>query len=453
MHAAAQSAFKYVRHGRGPSLIEADVVRLFPHSSSDDQRKYRDQDELSEELNKCPINNFINFLIKRNVLTELAYDELKKEIINHLDEAASWALEQTDPKPTTAKLYLYDESGKKNKLQYEKSNPSGKPIVMVDAVNHALQEEMERNEKIYIFGQDISDSKGGVFTATKGLSTRFGNERVFNAPLAEASIAGVAIGMALTGLKPIIEIQFGDYIWPAFMQIKNELVTFRYRSANFWETPVVTRVAVGGYIHGGLFHSQNIEGIFSHIPGILIAYPSNAADAKGLLKTAVRLNDPVLFLEHKGLYRQSYATSPEPDSDYLLPFGKANIVKSGNDLSVITYGATVYDSLFCARELEREGYSIEVVDIRTINPLDENLIYDSVKRTSKVMVIHEDTLTAGFGAEIAARISDNCFRYLDAPVKRIAAEDAPVPYHPLLEKAILPTKEKIFNAMKNLLEY
>ena len=453
MHAAAQSAFKYVRQGRGPSLIEADVVRLFPHSSSDDQRKYRDQVELSEELNKCPINNFIDFLIKKNVLTELAYDELKKEIINHLDEAASWALEQTDPIPTTAKFYLYDESGKKNKLQYEKSNPSGKPIVMVDAVNHALQEEMERNEKIYIFGQDISDSKGGVFTATKGLSTRFGNERVFNAPLAEASIAGVAIGMALMGLKPVVEIQFGDYIWPAFMQMKNELVTFRYRSANFWETPVVTRVAVGGYIHGGLFHSQNIEGIFSHIPGILIAYPSNAADAKGLLKTAVRLNDPVLFLEHKGLYRQSYATSPEPDSDYLLPFGKANIVKSGNDLSVITYGATVYDSLFCARELEREGYSIEVVDIRTINPLDENLIYDSVKRTSKVMVIHEDTLTAGFGAEIAARISDNCFRYLDAPVKRIAAEDAPVPYHPLLEKAILPTKEKIFNAMKNLLEY
>jgi 2-oxoisovalerate dehydrogenase E1 component len=306
-------------------------------------------------------------------------------------------------------LYLYDESGKKNKLQYEKSIPSGKPIVMVDAVNHALQEEMERNEKIYIFGQDISDSKGGVFTATKGLSTRFGNERVFNAPLAEASIAGVAIGMALTGLKPVVEIQFGDYIWPAFMQIKNEMVTFRYRSNNFWETPVVTRVAVGGYIHGGLFHSQNIEGIFSHIPGILIAYPSHAADAKGLLKTAIRLNDPVLFLEHKGLYRQSYATSPEPDSDYLLPFGKANIVKSGDDLSVITYGATVYDSLSCARELESEGYTIEVIDIRTINPLDEDLIYDSVKRTSKAMVIHEDTLTAGFGAEIAARISDNCF--------------------------------------------
>jgi 2-oxoisovalerate dehydrogenase E1 component len=453
MHAAAQSAFKYVRHGRGPALIEADVVRLFPHSSSDDQRKYRDHNELSDELKKCPINNFVDFLINKGILTELAYKEFKKEIINHLDEAAGWALDQPDPKPSTAKLYTYDESGMKNKLQYEKSAPSGKPIVMVDAVNHALLEEMERNEKIYIFGQDISDSKGGVFTATKGLSTKYGNERVFNAPLAEASIAGVAIGMSLAGLKPVIEIQFGDYIWPAFMQMRDEMVTYRYRSNNFWEAPVVTRVAIGGYIHGGLFHSQNIEGFFAHMPGILIAYPSNAADAKGLLKTAIRLNDPVLFLEHKGLYRQSYATSPEPDSDYLLPFGKAKIVKNGNELTVITYGATVYDSLFCANQLEKEDYSVEVVDIRTINPLDENLIYNSVKKTGKVIIIHEDTLTAGFGAEIAARISDNCFQYLDAPVKRLAAEDMPIPYHPLLEKAVLPTREKILSAIKELLEY
>ena len=453
MHAAAQSAFKYARQGRGPSLIEADVVRLFPHSSSDDQRKYRDHGELSDELKKCPIDKFVDFLINKSVLTEQSYQELKKEIKLHLDEAASLAMEQPDPKPETALRYLYDESGKMNKLQYEKSVPSGKSIVMVDAVNHALQEEMERNEKIFIFGQDISDSKGGVFTATKGLSTKFGNERVFNAPLAEASIAGVAIGMALTGLKPVIEIQFGDYIWPAFMQMRNEMINLRYRSNNFWEAPVVTRVAVGGYIHGGLFHSQNIEGFFAHMPGVLIAYPSNAADAKGLLKTAIRLNDPVLFLEHKGLYRQSYAASQEPDADYLLPFGKGKIVKSGRELSVITYGAAVNDSLLCAEQLEKDGFSVEVIDIRTINPLDEELIYNSVKKTGKVLIIHEDTLTAGFGAEIAARISENCFQYLDAPVRRFAAEDAPIPYHPFLERAILPTKEKILKAIKDLLEY
>ncbi|MCX6149017.1 MAG: dehydrogenase E1 component subunit alpha/beta [Ignavibacteriales bacterium] len=453
MHAAAQSAFKYSRQGKGPALIEAEVVRLFPHSSSDDQRKYRNQKELDEEFKRCPINNFAQLLMKKGVLTELAYEELKKEINHHLDEAASWALTQSDPKIETAKLFVFDESGKKEKLEYEKSAPTGKPVVLVDAVNHALREEMERNEKMYIFGEDVADKKGGVFTSTKGLSTQFGNERVFNSPLAEASIVGVAIGMSLAGLKPVIEIQFGDYIWPAFMQFRDEMVMFRYRSNNFWETPVVTRVAVGGYIHGGLYHSQNIEGFFAHMPGIYIAYPSNASDAKGLLKTAIRLNDPVLFLEHKGLYRQSYATSPEPDADYLLPFGKAKIINEGNDLTVVTYGATVHDSKFATHKLAADGYSVEVIDIRTINPLDEETIYKSVKKTGKAIVIHEDTLTAGFGAEIAARISDTCFQFLDGPVRRVAAEDTPIPYHPKLEMAILPTKEKIIKAIKNLLDY
>jgi len=453
IHAAAQSAFKYARQGKGPSLIEAEVVRLFPHSSSDDQRKYRTKEELEFELSKCPINNFAHLLINKGVLTELAYEELKKEVNNHIEEAADWALLQTNPKPSSAKLYVYDESGKREKLEYEKSTPAGKPVVLVDAINHALREEMERNDKIYLFGQDVADGKGGVFTATKGLSTQFGNERVFNSPLAEASIIGVAIGMALRGFKPVVEIQFGDYIWTSFMQFRNEVSMFRYRSNNFWETPVVTRVPVGGFIHGGLYHSQNIESFFAHIPGILIAYPSNAADAKGLLKTACRLNDPVLFLEHKGLYRQSYATVPEPDADYLLPFGKAKIVKEGNDLSVITYGAMVHDSKFAAHKLEENGYSVEVIDIRTINPLDEETIFNSIKKTGKAIVIHEDTLTGGFGAEIAARISDKCFKYLDGPVKRLAAEDTPIPYHPNLEMAILPTKEKISNAIKELLEY
>lgn len=452
-HAIAQSAFKYARQGKGPALVEAHVVRLFSHSSSDDQKKYRPDDSLQEDLKKDPIKLFSDLLIKKGVLTELAYEEFKKKINDHITEAADWALKQPEPDPQTATRFVLDESGKRDRIEYEKLSHEGNPIVMVDAINHALREEMDRNDKIYVFGEDVADGKGGVFTATKGLSTKFGKERVFNSPLAEASIVGVATGMALAGLKPCVEIQFGDYIWPAFMQFRDEIVMYRYRSNNLFEAPVVTRVAVGGYIHGGLYHSQNVEGFFAHMPGILIAYPSNAADAKGLLKTSLRLNDPVLFLEHKGLYRQSYSTSPEPDADYLVPFGKAKVVREGNDLSIITYGAMVHESNFAAKKLEDDGYSVEILDLRTIAPLDVDAIYKSVKKTGKVMVIHEDTLTAGFGAEIAALITENCFESLDGPVKRIAAKDTPIPYAPNLEYAILPTREKIYNEVKLLLEY
>lgn len=453
VHSVAQSAFNYARKGNGPVLVEAHVVRLFSHSSSDDQKKYRPAESLIEDIKKDPIVIFSNQLIREGILSEYSYEEFKKKIQNQVNLAADWVLKQPDPKPESAVKYVFDESGKREELQYEKNENIGKPIVMVDAINHALHEEMERNEKIYLFGEDVADKKGGVFTATKGLSTKFGNERVFNTPLAEASIVGVAIGMSLTGLKPCVEIQFGDYIWPAFMQIRDELVMYRYRSNNLFEAPVVIRVAVGGYIHGGLYHSQNIESFFAHMPGILIAYPSNAADAKGLLKTALRLNDPVLFLEHKGLYRQSYASSPEPDSNYLLPFGKAKVVKEGNDISVITYGAMVHETNFAAKKLEEQGFSVEIIDIRTIIPLDVNTIYKSVRKTGKVMIIHEDTLTAGFGAEIAALISENCFESLDGPVKRIAAKDTPIPYAPNLENFILPNRNKIYEGLKQLLEY
>ncbi|HEX2964002.1 MAG TPA: dehydrogenase E1 component subunit alpha/beta [Ignavibacteriales bacterium] len=453
MHAAAQTAFKYARQGKGPALIEAECIRLLSHSSSDDQKKYRDLLEIETDSKRDPIEKFSQFLIKRGVLTELAFNELKKEVNNHIEEASVWAMSRPDPKAETAAHYVYDESGKKDRLDYEKTKPSGKPVVMVDAINHALREEMERNDKIYLFGEDMADLKGGVFSATKGLSTQFGTDRVFNSPLAEASIVGVAIGMALSGLKPVVEIQFGDYIWPAFMQFRDEMVTYRYRSNNFWEAPVVTRVAVGGFIHGGLYHSQNIEGFFAHMPGLYIAYPSNAADAKGLLKTALRLNDPVLFLEHKGLYRQSYSTVPEPDANYLLPFGKARTVREGTDVSVITYGAMVHESNFAASKLEEEGYSVELIDIRTINPLDENAIFESVKKTGKAVIVHEDMLTGGFGAEIAARIADRCFQYLDGPVKRIAAMDTHVPYHPNLENTVLPTRQRIYKSLKEILAY
>jgi 2-oxoisovalerate dehydrogenase E1 component len=449
----ADKAYEYAESGKGPVLIEAKVVRLFSHSSSDDQAKYRSKDSLEADLKKDPIELLKKKLVADKIISNDEFENLKHEIKLRVDDVADWALAQPDPVAETAARYVYDESGLKDTFEYEKSVPAGNKIVMVDAINHAMHEEMERNEKIFVFGEDIADGKGGVFTATKGLSTKFGNDRVFNSPLAEASIEGVATGMALAGLKPCVEIQFGDYIWPAFMQLRDEQATYRYRSNNAWPAPVVTRVPVGGFIGGGLYHSQTIEGFFAHLPGIYIAYPSNAADAKGLLKTALRLNDPVLYLEHKALYRQTYAASPEPDADYLLPFGKANVVREGTDLTVVTWGAMVHESNFAAKKLEKEGLSIEIIDIRTINPLDEETIYNSIKKTGKVSVVHEDTLTAGFGAEIAARIASNAFELLDGPVQRIAARDAFIPYHPNLERYILPTRDRIYDELKELLAY
>jgi 2-oxoisovalerate dehydrogenase E1 component len=449
-----KEAIDYIKSGKGPALVEAEVVRLQSHSSSDDQKKYRKQDELEKDKQNDPIEKFVAKLKMQGILTDEEYIKIWEEVNAEIDEAADRAFNAADPDPKDATKFVYDESGLKESLDYEKSEPSGDKIVMVDAINHALHEEMKRSNNMYIFGEDIADKKGGVFTATKGLSTAFGDDRVFNSPLAEASILGVANGMALAGLKPVVEIQFGDYIWPAFMQMKNETASMRYRSNNIWSTPVVVRVAVGGYIHGGLCHSQNIESIYAHVPGIYIVYPSNAADAKGLLKTACRINDPVLFCEHKGLYRQSFSITSEPDDDYLIPFGEAKIVKEGNDITVVSYGISMWDSLFAAKKLEEEfGYSVEVIDIRTIIPLDEETIFRSVKKTSKVIVIHEDTLTGGFGAEIVARISDNCFQHLDGPVKRVAAKDTHIPYSPILENEVLPSRQRIYKSIKELIEF
>ncbi len=449
-----QEAIDYIKSGNGPALIEAEVVRLSSHSSSDDQKKYRDIKEIEEEAKKCPIEKLSKILLSNGLLDETVYENLKKEVEDEINQAVDTAFKSSDPRPEDAQRYVYDESGYRDTLNYESSVPYGEKIVMVDAINHALHEEMERNPNMYIFGEDIEDAKGGVFTATKGLTNRFTKKRVFNSPLAEASIMGVAIGMTFAGLKPVVEIQFGDYIWPAFMQMKDELATIRYRSNNAWESPVVTRVAVGGYIHGGLYHSQNIESIFAHVPGIFIAYPSNAADAKGLLKTACRIKDPVLFCEHKGLYRQSYAITPEPDENYLVPFGKAKIVREGTDITVVSWGVSLWDSVLAAKKLEEEfEYSVEVIDLRTIIPFDEEMIYKSVKKTNKVVIIHEDTLTGGFGGEIAARVAENCFQFLDGPVKRIAALDTHIPYSPILEATVLPNRDRVYKGIKELIEY
>lgn len=449
----ARKAVKYAREGKGPSLIYADVVRLRSHSISDAQEKYRSKESIERDAKQDPIIKIKDILINNNILTENQLEEIKKEIFERLLKESEEVLKQPPPDPETADKFVYCPPEERPEIEYEKSVPSGNPIVMVDAVNHALHEEMEKNPDMLIYGEDIADGKGGVFTATKGLSTKFGVKRVFNSPLAEASIVGTAIGLALTGMKPVVEIQFADYIYPAMLQIKDELSMYRYRSNNQWSCPVVIRTACGGYIGGALYHSQNIEAIFAKAHGIFIAYPSNAADAKGLLKTACRLNDPVLFLEHKFLYRQGYAKSPEPDEDYYLPFGKATVKKEGDDISVICYGAMVEKALRAGREMEKKGISVEVIDIRTIVPLDIDSILKSVKKTGKVIVFYEDSRFMGFGAEIAAEIAEYAFEYLDAPVKRVAGLNTPIPSHLYLENAVLPQDSWILNACIELAEY
>lgn len=450
---AMKEAVAKARNGEGPSLIVANVVRLLPHSSSDDHSKYRSKEDIERDKLRDPIPKMTRFLIEEGFLTDEEAAAMAEEVRKAVDAAADWAESRPLPEPETAELHVYGQAHAHPPKDFVEPEHKGNRIVMVDAINHALHEEMERNEKMVVFGEDIEDGKGGVFTATKGLSTRFGTVRVFNSPLAEASIIGVAIGMALKGWKPVPEIQFGDYIWPGFMQIRDELAMFRYRSNGTWTCPVVIRVPVGGYIHGGHYHSQCIEGFMAHIPGIRLAFPSNAADAKGLLKAAIRGDDPVIFMEHKGLYRQGYAASPEPDADYILPFGIAAVRRSGNDITVLTYGAMVQKSLEAAKKMEEKQVSVEVIDLRTLNPLDTETIYASVRKTGKVLIVHEDTITAGFGAEIAALIVRHCFESLDAPIMRVAALDAPVPYSPPLEDAVLPNEKKILAALEELAAY
>ena len=448
---AFKEASERGRKLKGPAVIVSHVVRLLPHSSSDDQRKYRHKDELEEDRKKDPITKFENTCVDAGIISSEQFEAIKNKIQTDINNDAEWAEEQDHPDRDTALSHIYSNSIQKNENQESKN--VGDKIVIIDAINHALNEEMEHNKKMVIYGQDIADPKGGVFTATRGLSDRFGKQRVFNSPLAESSIIGTAVGMACAGYKPVVEIQFGDYIWYAMMQIRNEVTTMRYRSNNKWTCPMVIRVPVGGYIHGALCHSQSIDGFFLHLPGIYIAYPSTAADAKGLLKMACRMDDPVLFLEHKGLYRQGFATSPEPSSDYLLPFGKARIVQEGGELTVICWGAMVQKTFDACRQLNFDSGVIEIIDLRTLNLLDMETIELSIKKTGKVLVVYEDNVTNGPGAEISALIADRYFEWLDGPVKRVAAKDCPVPYNWYLEEKILPQTEDIVESLKDLLEY
>ena len=447
---AFKQAVERARRGKGPSIIISNVVRLLPHSSSDDQRKYRTPEDLEKDLQRDPILLFKNNCVNEKIFTENDIVKIEKQVNKQIDEDAIWAEDQDHPDVDTALNYVYSEenTGTETKLVNKSEN-----IVMVDAINHALHEEMAKNEKMIIYGQDIADPKGGVFTATKGLSSTFGNERVFNSPLAESSIVGTAVGMAVAGYKPVIEIQFADYIWTAMMQIRNEVSVMRYRSNNDWICPLIIRVPVGGYIHGALCHSQSIDGYFMHMPGIYIAYPSNAKDAKGLLKMACRMNDPVIFMEHKGLYRQPYAATEEPNEDYLLPFGKANYVAQGEDLTIICWGAMVQKSIEAIHELGLGDNSVEVVDLRTLNPIDYETIEHSLSKTGKILVVYEDNLTNGPGSEICSVITDKYFDLLDGPVRRIASKDSPIPYNWFLEEKVLIQVEDIASAINDLLEY
>ncbi|HIA80195.1 MAG TPA: tungsten formylmethanofuran dehydrogenase [Candidatus Marinimicrobia bacterium] len=447
---AFKQAAERARRGKGPSVIVSNVVRLVPHSSSDDQRKYRTPNALKEDQKRDPIHIFEKECLEEKFFTEGDIEKINKEVKIHVDQDAQWADEQDHPAVETALTHIYSADGQPAETDLV---PIAEKVVLVDAINHALHEEMAYNDKMMVYGQDIADPKGGVFTATKGLSTAFGTERVFNSPLAESSIIGTAVGMAVTGYKPVVEIQFGDYIWTAMMQLRNEVVTMRYRSNNAWSCPFVIRVPVGGYIHGSLCHSQSIDGYFIHMPGIYIAYPSTARDAKGLLKMACRMDDPVLFMEHKGLYRQGFSATEEPDENYLLPFGHARVVAEGDELTIVTWGAMVQKSLDAIRECDLPSGSVEVLDLRTLNPLDLDSIETSLDKTGKAILVYEDNLTNGPGAEISALIVDKFFDLLDGPVRRVASKDCPVPYNWYLEEQVLPQTADVSEAIMELLEY
>jgi 2-oxoisovalerate dehydrogenase E1 component len=476
-HGALSRAVAHCRAGVGPSFVHAHVIRPYSHSLSDDEKLYRPDIERERDAARDPISRMQLFLIRDGILDEKGINKLEKEVDDGLQAAVDRVLAASLPQPETIKQYLYspdlDPTSSAFDTQVavaEQPTPEKKsaPKTMADLINATLRDEMKRDERVVIFGEDVADcsreeylrqkmvkGKGGVFKLTSGLQCDFGSDRVFNSPIAEASIAGRAVGMAVRGLKPVAEIQFFDYIWPAMMQLRNELPVMRWRSNGDFSAPCVIRVAIGGYLTGGaIYHSQCGESIFTHTPGMRVIFPSNALDAAGLLRTAIRCDDPVMFLEHKRLYRESYGRAAYPGPDYMIPFGKAKVVHPGTDLTVITYGAVVPRALQAVQKLDREaGLKIELIDLRSLNPYDWETIAASVQKTNRVIVAYEDTLSWGYGAEIAARIADELFENLDAPVKRVAAKDTFVAYQPVLESAILPQVQDLYLAMKELAEY
>src|SRR5256714_588876 len=465
-YAVVREAVDYVRQRRGPALIHAHVIRPYSHSLSDDEKLYKTPEERHEEAHRDPISKFALFLVREGLLDQKEIEALEASVDREVREATDQALAAEPPSIDSILVNVYSPEIDPTSQDFA-AEPQfhGAPKTMVEMVAATLSDEMSRDERITVFGEDVADAsrdenlkhvkgKGGVFKATSGLQRKYGQDRVFNTPLAEASIVGRAIGMATRGLKPVAEIQFFDYIWPAMMQIRDELSVLRWRSNGSFKSPAVLRVAIGGYLTGGgIYHSQSGESIFAHCPGLRVVMPSTALDVAGLLRTAIRSDDPVMFLEHKHLYRQPYNRSEYPGPDYTVPFGKARIVREGSEVSIITYGAIVHRAEVAAAQLEREGISVEIIDLRSLSPYDWEAIAATVRKTHRVIVAYEDMQSWGYGAEIAARIAEDLFDELDAPVKRIAATDTFCAYQPKLEDAILPQSDRVVATVKQLLEY
>lgn len=468
-YAAAKEATEYLRAGNGPVLLHATVTRPYSHSLSDDHSNYRTKEDLTEEKERDVINTYPEFLIKAKVLTPSENEELKKEVDQFVKSELDRALQNPWPEKETAMDHLFSKEININGTQFDVAPTfSGKDDVpMASSINKVLRTEFKKNYFLRMFGEDVADfteveklddpnlkGKGGVFGVTKNVQRESLEGQVFNSPLAEANIIGRAIGQAIRGIKPVVEIQFFDYIWTAYMQLKNEMSTTRYRSGGDFKCPMVVRVPIGGYLRGGaIYHSQCGESLFTHIPGICVAFPSNALDAAGLLRTAIRADDPVMFLEHKHLYYQGYNRCADPGDDFMIPFGKGRMVKEGKDATIVCWGALVQKSIDAAKELEASGYSIEIIDPRTLVPFDMEIIKKSLKKTNRILICHEETKTSGFAGEIAARINEECFEFLDAPILRVAAKDSHVAYCPGLEEEILPQVSDVKTALTKLLNY
>ncbi len=460
-------AVDHARARKGPAFVHAHVIRPYSHSLSDDEVLYRPAEEIADDARRDPIKTFPEWLTAQGHATEEQLNEIRESVDAEVLAATDDALAQPQPDASTIYYGVYSPDVDPTSEQFDTEDDphsSGNETTMVELLNACMRDEMRRDPRIVVFGQDVADvsrpqyegkvkGKGGVFKVTHGLQKEFGGARVYNSPLAEANIVGRAIGMAHRGFKPLVEVQFFDYIWPAYMQIRDELATMRWRSNNTFTAPVVIRTTYGGYIRGGVYHSQTGAALFTHCPGLRVVCPANALDANGLLRTAIRCDDPVIFLEHKHLYRQTYNKAAYPGPNFMIPFGKARVVRPGTDVTLVTYGATVQRAFAAANQIADEGISVEVIDLRTLSPWDKETVYESVKRTGRVIVAYEDSISWGYGAEIAARVADDCFAWLDAPVRRVGSTDTFVGYAPQLEDAILPQIQDFTDAYREIVAF